>query len=99
MKNNYEKTFFFFNFIITFNLFKKIRENNIKELLHPKLSVVYTREYYQSPIGRVTIDKNISYQKVNNSTTRWYEFTLKMIKYWFIYCMCDKMPLVHGHTS
>ena len=56
------------NFVYNnYNFFKKIRENNIKELLHPKLSVVYTREYYQSSIGRVTIDKNILYQKVNNN--------------------------------
>ena len=56
------------NFVYNYyNFLKKIRENNIKELIHPKLLVVYTRDYYQSAIGRVTIDKNISYQKVNNS--------------------------------
>ena len=39
---------------------------NIKELIHPKIGVTYLRYYYLSPIGRITVDKNIFFQKVNN---------------------------------
>ena len=45
---------------------KKMRELNINELIHPKLTVTYERYYYFSPIGRITIDKNIYFQKINN---------------------------------
>lgn len=48
------------------NLLKKIKEFNINELVHPTLSVTYNRQYFSSSIGRITIDKNIIYQKVNN---------------------------------
>ena len=48
------------------NFLKKMKELNINELIHPKLTVTYERYYYFSPIGRITIDKNIYFQKINN---------------------------------
>ena len=55
------------NFLYTKeNFLKKMKELNINELIHPKLTVTYERYYYFSPIGRITIDKNIYFQKINN---------------------------------
>jgi len=48
------------------NLLRRIKELHIHDLIYPNLLVNYTRQYYSSSIGRITIDKNISYQKVDN---------------------------------
>ena len=48
------------------NISREVRKFNIYDLIQPKLLVSYTRQYFLSAIGRITIDKNIKYQKVNN---------------------------------
>tara|TARA_B110000014_G_scaffold202979_1_gene152968 strand:- start:282 stop:878 length:597 start_codon:yes stop_codon:yes gene_type:complete len=56
------------NFIYNYkNILNQLLKLNINDLIHPKLLVTYNRLYFSSSIGRVTIDKNINYQKVNSN--------------------------------
>ena len=47
------------------NLDKFLNKNEVKTIIFPKLYVSYKRDYFTSKYGRITLDRDISYQKIN----------------------------------